>query len=180
MLDFSNDPASAGRSVAPPRPRRQTATINLGCGARSGTNPRRVRCSLEFYVRTAKVSPAETTALLPSQPGTNPSRTRGTHRLCALRPGPGAAVVAASVLGATASSSRNAAATCLAANTALAVVAGPLDAATSANASSATAESSVSSASPAELFVGPPCERRVRGRGGDVGGVSHGFGRGDF
>ena len=112
--------------------------------------------------------------------GDQPVPDAGNASSVRTAPGAGAAVVAASVSVATASSSRNAAATCLAANTALAVVAGPLDAATSANASSATAESSVSSASPAELFVGPPCERRVRGRGGDVGGVSHGFGRGDF
>ena len=61
----------------------------------------------------------------------------------------------------------------------LTVIAGPFDAATSANSSCVTAKSLASSASLAELFVGTPCKRRVRGRGGCAGGVSHGVRRRD-
>ena len=111
--------------------------------------------------------------------GDQPAPGAGNASFASAAPVGGAAVAAASVSGASASSSRDAAATSLAANTALTVIAGPFDAATSANSSPVTAKSLAPSASPAEMFVGPPCERCVRGRGGCAGGVSHGVGRRD-
>ena len=88
----------------------------------------------------------------------------------------GAVVASANVLDATASCSRDAAATFLAANTTLAVVAAPLDATMSASASSANRVVGVVYLARG-LFINPPCESWFCGRSGHVEGVLHGFGR---
>ena len=90
---------------------------------------KRVQVSMARCATSSKVSPAETTALLPSWPGTNPPRARGMHRSHLLRPWVARWFPQPAFLGASASSSQDAAATSLAANTALAVIAGPFDAA---------------------------------------------------
>ena len=113
VLDFFQDPASAGRSVAPLHPRRQTVTIvfALGCaeavrivralndvaGAHFGMNMRRVPGWMARYIISSRVSPAETAALLTPWPGINPPWGAGNGPFASAAPVGGAAVARASV-----------------------------------------------------------------------------------